>query len=255
MKKQIRNMSYNSFSLEGKTILVTGASSGIGRATAIECSRMGAKVIITGRNEQRLQETYEQLEGGGHQQVIADLSIKEGICTLASGLEKLDGVVNNAGFTITKPIPFIKEDLLEQVLQVNTIAPIMITKELIKKKLLVKGASLVFTSSLSGIGKVSVGNSMYASSKGAISAFVRGAARELSDKGFRVNAVCPGMVDTGILDAGTITSEQLEKDRMRYPLKRYGRPKDIAWAIVYLLSDASSWMTGVNLTIDGGVSI
>ncbi|MBQ9641780.1 MAG: SDR family oxidoreductase [Bacteroidaceae bacterium] len=248
-------MSYNPFSLEGKTILVTGASSGIGRATAIECSRMGAKVVITGRNEQRLQETFGQLEGEGHQLVIADLAITEGIYTLISALEKLDGVLNNAGFTITKPIPFIKQELLEQVLQVNTIAPIMITKELIKKKLLVKGASLVFTSSLSGIGKVSVGNSMYASSKGAISAFVRGAARELADKGFRVNAVCPGMVDTGILDGGTISPELLEKDRLRYPLKRYGKPEDIAWAIIYLLSDASSWMTGVNLTIDGGITI
>ena len=248
-------MSYNPFSLEGKTVLVTGASSGIGRATAIECSRLGASVIITGRNKERLQETFCHLEGEGHQQFIADLTKSEDIEHLVAFVGNIDGLVNNAGFTITKPIPFIKPELLEQILQVNTIAPVMIVKSLLKKKAISRGASLVFTSSLSGIGKVAVGNSMYACSKGAISAFVRGAARELADKGIRVNAVCPGMVDTGILDSGTISQEQLEHDSLRYPLKRYGKPEDIAWAIIYLLSDASSWMTGVNLPIDGGITI
>ena len=246
---------YNPYTLSGKRILVTGASSGIGRSTAVECAKMGAKVIVTGRNAERLQETCNQLAGEGHMMVVADLSKPEDIDTLVSAAGCVDGIVNNAGFTVTKPIPFIRAEVLEQILQVNTIAPIMLLKGLLKRKSLGKGASIVFTSSLSGIGKVSVGNSMYASSKGAISAFVRGAARELADKGIRVNAVCPGMVDTGILDAGTISPEQLEKDRLRYPLKRYGRPEDVAWAIIYLLSDATSWMTGVNLIIDGGISV
>jgi len=248
-------MSYNPFSLQGKTILVTGASSGIGRATARECSRLGAKIIITGRNEDRLQETLSLMEGEYHQKIIADLTKSEDIEHLINSVSKIDGLVNNAGFTITKPIPFIKTELLEQILQVNTIAPIILVKCLLKNKKISKGSSIVFTSSLSGVGKVALGNSMYACSKGAVSAFVRGAARELADKGIRVNAVCPGMVDTCILNSGTISKEQLELDRLRYPLKRYGKPEEIAWAIIYLLSDASSWTTGVNLLIDGGISI
>ena len=129
----------------------------------------------------------------------------------------------------------------------------MLLKHLIKTKKLLPGSSVVFTSSLAGIGRVSPGNSMYASCKGAISAFIKGAARELADKGIRVNAVCPAMVDTGILDSGTISREQLEQDRLNYPLKRYGKPEDIAWAMIYLLSDASSWVTGTNMVLDGGV--
>ena len=113
----------------------------------------------------------------------------------------------------------------------------------------------MFTSSLAGIARVSPGNSMYASCKGAVSAFVRGAARELADKNIRVNAVCPAMVETEILSSSTISQEQLEKDKLRYPLKRYGKPEEIAWAMIYLLSDASSWVTGTNMVLDGGALI
>ncbi len=246
-------MSYNPYSLEGKTILVTGASSGIGQATAIECSKMGAKVIITARNEERLQQTLSKMEGGEHQYLICDLSNSSEIDNLIQELPILDGLVNNAGFTTTSPVQFIKEEELNKILQVNTIAPILILKNLVKRKKLSKGSSVVFTSSLSGLGKISLGNSMYAVSKGGISTFIKCAAKELAEKHIRVNAVCPGMVDTGILDKGTITSEQLEIDRLRYPLKRYGRPEEIAWAIIYLLSNASSWVTGTNMIIDGGI--
>ena len=113
----------------------------------------------------------------------------------------------------------------------------------------------MFTSSMAGLGNVTNGNSMYSASKGAISAFIRCAALELANKGIRVNAICPAMVDTGILDSGIISREQIESDVQRYPLGRYGTPKDIAWAMVYLLSDASSWMTGDNLVIDGGLTL
>ena len=248
-------MSYNPYSLDNKTILVTGASSGIGRTTAVECSKMGAKLIITARNEERLRETLNMLEGEGHEMYICDLSNTEAITEMVSKLPEIHGVLNNAGFTTILPIPFIKESTLKDILQVNTIAPIMILKALLKKKKIKSGASVVFTSSLAGMGHVSVGNSMYASSKGAISNFMKGAARELSDKNIRVNSVCPAMVDTGILDSGTISKEQLERDRLHYPLKRYGKPEDIAWAIIYLLSDASSWVTGTNMIIDGGISL
>ncbi len=243
---------YNPYSLEGKTILITGASSGIGRATAIECSRMGAKCIITGRNEERLNKTYTQMEGEGHVQVIADLSIQEGIDALLQHAEVLDGLVANAGFTKTAPLPFIKEQDLNDMFQVNAISSIVLLKSLLKKKKINPGASVVYTCSLAGLGRTSLGNSMYAATKGAIRAFVKAAANELSAKKIRVNTVCPAMVETGILNANTITQEQLEADKASYPLKRYARPEEISWGIIYLLSEASAWVTGIDLIMDGG---
>ena len=248
-------VNYNPYSLEGKTILVTGASSGIGRGAAIECSKMGARVIITARNEERLQETLCQLEGDGHEMRICDLSDNNAIKAMVDTLPELQGVINNAGFTTIQPIQFINEDVFQNIMQVNTMAPVLILKYLIKKKKLRSGASVVFTSSLAGIGKISVGNTMYGCSKGAISAFIKGAAKELAAKNIRVNAVCPGMVESQILDSGTISDEQLEKLIDVYPLGRFGKPEDVAWAMIYLLSDASSWITGVNLPVDGGRDI
>lgn len=247
--------SYNPYSLEGKTILITGASSGIGKAAAIECSKLGAKVIITARNEKRLGETLNELVGKGHKMIICDLSNEESIDNMISELSEVHGLVNNAGFTKLLPIQFINSDEINSIFQVNTIAPMILLQKMLKKKKLKKGASVVFTSSMAGLGSSSVGNSMYTASKGAISAFIRCVALELAPKNIRVNAVCPAMVDTGILDSGTLSQEQLEADIKNYPLGRYGRPNDIAWAMIYLLSDASSWVTGDNLVIDGGVTL
>lgn len=246
---------YNPFSLEDKTIFVTGASSGIGKSAAIECSKMGANVIITARNRERLEATFAEMEGKNNKMIICDLNDLDSITQMINELPVLDGVVNNAGYTEFAPIQFINESSLKSMMDVNTIAPILILKTLIKKKKVQKGSSVVFTSSLSGLGKTSVGNTMYASTKGAISAFVQGAALELAAKGIRVNAVCPGMVETGILSSGTVSSEQIEEDKKKYPLKRYGKPEEIAWAMIYLLSDASAWTTGTNMIIDGGYSI
>lgn len=246
---------YNPFSLEGKTILVTGASSGIGRATAIECSKLGAQVVITARNEQRLKETFDELEGDNHQMVICDLADESAIDQMVELIPHIDGLVNNAGYQEYLPVPFIKKEKLEAIMSVNTIAPIILLQKFLRAKKIKKGASVVFTSSLAGIGFNAPGNSMYAATKGAISAFVKASAVDLAPKKVRVNAVCPGMVNTSILDLGTIDEEELKADVANYPLGRYGEPEDIAYAIIYLLSDASSWVTGSNLIIDGGVSI
>ena len=245
-------VSYNPYSLEDKTILVTGASSGIGRGVAIECAKMGARVIVTARNEERLKETLGLLVGEGHEMRICDLTDTNAIKAMVDTLPELQGVINNAGFTTIQPIPFINEEVFQNIMQVNTIAPVLILKYLIKKKKLKSGASVVFTSSLAGIGKMSVGNTMYGCSKGAISAFIQGAAKELAPKNIRVNAVCPGFVESQIMASGTISDEQLEKLLELYPLGRTGKPEDVAWAMIYLLSDASSWITGVNLPVDGG---
>lgn len=247
-------INYNPFSLEGKTIMITGASSGIGRGAAIECSKVGANVIITGRSEERLKQTLSMMEGNNHSMIICDLNDSSQVMHLVDQLPKLDGLVNNAGFTKTLPLQFIDETVFKEMLQVNTVAPIMILKALTKKKKFSEGASVVFTSSVSGLGQISIGNTMYGCCKGGLSSFIRGAAKELALKKIRVNAVCPGMVDTGILDSGTISQEQIDADRKRYPMGRYGTPQDIAWAMIYLLSDASSWVTGTNMVIDGGIT-
>ena len=246
---------YNPYSLEGKTILITGASSGIGKATAIECSKMGANVIITARNEAKLIQVMTELEGEGHQMFLCDLSKETDIDKIVAELPDLQGVINNAGYTKILPVQFINTDELNSIFQVNTVAPILLLQKLLKKKKIKKGASIVFTSSLAGLGCCTVGNSMYSATKGAISAFIRCVALELAPKKIRVNAVCPAMVDTGILDSGTITKEQLSTDLNNYPLGRFGNPSDIALAMVYLLSDASSWITGDNLVLDGGLTL
>lgn len=248
-------MGYNPFSLEGKTILITGASSGIGRAAAIECSKMSAKLIITARNAERLQETLSQLEGEGHQMLLCDLSDSNAINEMVDQLPEINALVNNAGYTKLLPINFINRDDFQSILDVNTVAPIMLLQRLLKKKKLAKNSSVVFTSSMAGIGSSTVANGMYTASKGALSAFIRCAALELAPKGIRVNAVCPAMVNTNIMESGSVTEEQLKEDLKHYPLGRYGEPNDVAYAMIYLLSDASSWVTGTNMVIDGGITL
>ena len=241
---------YNPFSLAGKTILITGASSGIGKATAIECSKLGAKVIITGRNRLRLEETFSSMSGNAHLLIEADLQYPSDIDMLIDSLPMLDGVVNNAGMTKTIPMAFISEEILLDVLRINTISPILITQKLLKRRKLAKSASIVFTSSISGNSVGVLGNTIYSTTKAAVNGFVKNAALELAPKNIRVNTVCPGMLSSGI-----ITEEQLDEERKKYPLKRFGKPEEIAYAIIYLLSDASSFVTGSNLFIDGGFTL
>ena len=248
-------MSYNPFSIAGRTILVTGASSGIGRATAIECSRMGATVIITGRNEARLNDTLQTLEGEGHLAIPADLAKTEDMDALVIQVPHIDGLVNNAGITDTVMTQFISRERLERILEVNTVAPILLAQKLLKKKKITKGGSIVFTCSISGTCVCVGGNAIYSTSKGAINGFVKNAALDLSVKGIRVNEVCPGMIDTNILGNSSISNEMLGKEAARYPMKRFGRPEEVAHGIIYLLSDASSFVTGTGIIIDGGFTL
>lgn len=247
-------MLYNPFSLEGKTILVTGASSGIGRTTAIECSKMGANVIITGRNIERLQETFNQMDSNdSHMQIIGDLTIPEDLDNIVANTPPLDGLVNNAGISFTKPIGYLKYDDLRMVFDTNTFAPILLTNYLLKRKKLKKEASVIFVSSTASYG-CSNANSTYGAAKAAIANFMHYCNKEITPiKQIRFNAIHPGMVETELVQNLTFTTEELQKDMQRYPLKRYGTPQDIAYALIYLLSDASSWVTGTNMIIDGGI--
>lgn len=244
---------YNPFTLEGKTVLITGASSGIGADTAIECSKLGASVIITGRNEERLQAVLSQLDTSfsqKHQYVIADLSSEEEIQSLVDAIGPIDGLVNNAGVNRVKPIAFIKSEDLEYIFQNNTFSSVLLAKMLLKKKKLNRNSSVVFTSSVSSFFNAP-GRALYASSKAALTSLMRSFAVELADKGIRANAVHPGMIETKLIHEN-LTEEERVKDMAEYPLKRYGKPEEVAWAIIYLLSDASAWVTGTSMVIDGG---
>ncbi len=243
---------YNPFSLENKTILITGASSGIGRTTAIECSKLGARCVITGRNRERLQETFDLLYGDEHVQFLADLTTESDVKSLVSYAHNVDGVVNNAGISYTKPIAHIKSNDLTSVFSSNVFAPMMLMTQLLKNKKLNNNASVVFVSSAASFNP-DVANSVYSATKAALASFSRSCAKEFSNKLIRSNAVHPGMIKTNLVDNLVFSDEELKKDMERYPLKRYGSPEDVAWAIVYLLSDASSWVTGTSLVVDGGI--
>jgi NAD(P)-dependent dehydrogenase (short-subunit alcohol dehydrogenase family) len=246
----------NPFSLEGKTILVTGASSGIGREIAIVCSQMGAHVVISGRNEQRLDETLQKLYGSNHMKIAADMTKEDDIENLADAVPLLDGFSNNAGITKVVLVKHIKRSTFADILTTNTIAPIILTQFLLKKNKINKAGSIVFTSSLSGVYCVHYGESMYAASKGAISGFAKGAALDLAKVNIRVNSVCPGIIQTELFQTNSVlTPGELEEKRKFFPLKRFGQPKDVAYAVVYFLSEASSWVTGADLKIDGGYTL
>lgn len=246
-------MGNNPFSLSEKTILVTGASSGLGVSIAVECSGMGANVIITGRNSERLNQTFLQMEGGHNQQIIADLTLAEEIEMLLEKLPNLDGIVLNAGIVKTKPVRNITDTAMNEIFKVNILSSIQLISNLLRLRKIKDGASIIFISSISTF-KVKVGNSLYSATKGAMNSFAKVLALELAPRKIRVNCIQPGFIKSGLLDSGIITEEQLEEHFKQYPMG-IGKPTDISYACVYLLSDAAEWVTGSIFTIDGGVSI
>lgn len=240
------------FSLEGKTILVTGASSGIGRATAIECAKMGAKIIVSGRDCDRLEETLLQMEGDNHKKIIADLSTEVGIAHLVNNIPQLDGVVLSQGITQPSLIQFATLEKFRKLFDVNFFSQTEVSRLLYKKKKLKDFASVVVIASIGGLTSFNYGNCMYGCSKAALDAFMKYASREFATRNIRVNCICPGMIETPLIRNGAFSEEQYQEYRRRYPLKRFGRPEEVAYGAIYLLSDASGWTTGSNLFIDGG---
>lgn len=246
---------YNPFSLSGKKILVTGASSGIGRQTAIECSNMGASLVLSARNEERLQETLYKLSGENHSIVVADLLCQEQLDVMVADMPDLDGVVLCSGKGLTLPMQFATRDKFDDIFNTNFFAPFELLRLLYKKKKIQKGGSVVVLSSLGGTRIFSGTNGIYGASKAALQSAMMFCAREFSARKIRVNCICPGMVDTPLIHRGTVSEEQLKENEKQYPMGRYGVPEDIAYAAVYLLSDASVWMTGQSVVLDGGISI
>lgn len=244
---------YNPFNLEGKKILVTGASSGIGKATAEECAKSGGILVLTARNEERLKTTLDSLEGEGHTMVVADLTKQDDLMALVGQLEVLDGIVFCAGINDKSLIKFLNQDHVEKMLSTNFTSPMYLTQLLTKKKKLAKEASIVFVSSISAF-YPSVSNAMYASSKAALSQFAKVLALELMPQRIRVNCIEPAFVETGMLNKYEI-SDKMDAIRSNAPFGRFLEPKEVAQAAIYLLSDATKLVTGSNLVMDGGFLI
>jgi len=247
-------MTLQPFSLANKYILVTGASSGIGRSIAITCSEMGASLIITGRNTYELKKTLSQLKGEGHALIEADLNSESDLDNLVKELPALDGVVSNAGINRRTLCKYIKENDLDLIMKTNLTSPILLIKRLLQSRKINSGASVIFISSIAAYHS-SIGDGAYSATKGAIVSYSKVLALELAGSKIRVNTIQPGMIRTSLLENGPLSAEDYEKDEKKYPLGRYGKPEEVAYAAIYLLSDATSWITGTSLVLDGGISL
>ena len=233
-----------------KTILVTGASSGIGRATAIMCATKGMRVVLNGRNVARLEEVRAQMSGEGHIILPADLTDKAQREALATQLPVLNGIVHCAGIGSRVLCKMLKQDDVQQVMETNFSAPVLLQAELLQEKKVAKEASIVFIASAAAT-MPSVGNSIYSASKAALISYAKCLALELAPRKIRVNCISPTMVWTDLALVGA-TKEQLYEAEQAYPMKRYGQPEDIAPMAVYLLSDEAAWVTGSNFGLTGG---
>jgi NAD(P)-dependent dehydrogenase (short-subunit alcohol dehydrogenase family) len=238
------------FSLNGKTILVTGASSGIGRGIAIACAEQGACVVLTGRNGSRLKETLSLMSGEGHIIIPADLTDEKKRQELVERVPELDGLVQCAGVMNRVPCKSIGQEDIDSVFAPNVEAPMLLQAELLQERKIKKGTSIVYMASIAARSAVA-GNALYSASKAAIIAYAKCLSLELAPRQIRVNCICPAMVWTDLALVGA-TREELEQDQLKYPLKRYGQPEDIAGLAIYLLSDVSGWMTGSCVEITGG---
>lgn len=246
-------MEHNPFSLKDKKIIITGASSGIGRATAIECSKLGAKLILLGRNEDRLKETLENLAGSEHKFYSGDLTIDDTITEIVSKIDNIDGIVYSAGINDKSLIKSLNREKIEKMYNTNIFSPMLFTKEILKQKKLNKEGSIVMISSISS-NYATISNALYASSKGALESFIKVSALELSSRRIRVNGIRPGVIETPLLNSYTL-KEELEAFKSQFPLGRFGTPEEIAYGAIYLLSDAAKWITGTIFNIDGGVTL
>lgn len=233
-----------------KTILVTGASSGIGRAIAIACAKNGHTVVLTGRNVARLEETRAQLVGDGHIIIPADLTNEAQRRALAEQVPVLNGVVHCAGIGSRVLCKMLEQDDVQHVMAANFSAPVLLQAVLLQEKRIAVGSSIVFIASAAAT-MPSVGNAIYSASKGALISYAKCLALELAPRKIRVNCISPAMVWTDLALVGA-TEEQLREAEQAYPLHRYAQPEDIAPIVVYLIGDESQWVTGSNFELTGG---
>lgn len=236
------------FGLDGKTVLVTGASKGIGQAVALACAGAGAQLIISGRDQERLEATLNELPGTGHRALPAELTDAEAVKQLAIDCGPIDGVVHSAGVSCLVPMRLLSESLLREVLDINYVAPTMLTRHLLSRQSIRPGSSIIFISSIAAL-TGTVGLGPYAGSKAALIGTLRPLALELAKRKIRANALCPGLVETPMISSD---KSLYEESRKHYPLG-VGQPEDVAMACLYLLSAASNKVTGQAFSMDGGV--
>jgi NAD(P)-dependent dehydrogenase (short-subunit alcohol dehydrogenase family) len=246
---------FNPFTIEGKKILVTGAASGMGKATAIACAKMGATIVAADFNAEGLAVTMSELEGSGHASFSLNLADDSTWADLLANTPALDGIANCAGIANMNPFMFVSREELDKVFNINFFGPVLLTKSLIKAKKLNKGGSVVFVASVDGPRVVHAGNSVYSAGKSALVGMARNMAIDLASKKIRVNCILPGTTDTPLIRTENVTEESLAEVAKTFPLKRFGTPEDMANGIIYLLSDASSFVTGTELVIDGGYTL
>jgi NAD(P)-dependent dehydrogenase (short-subunit alcohol dehydrogenase family) len=243
----------NLFDIEYKNILVTGASSGIGKEIAIKLNALGANVIITGRNEDRLNETRDSMVyhlGIPVETYACDLSKEDEIKKMVTELPQLDGVVFCAGVVEYYPIRFINAEKINNIFSVNLNSQILLTQQLVKNKKLKPNGSLVYISSIAS--KIGVaGTALYAASKAGLNGFVKVTASELANQKIRANSICPGIIQTPMTEKAQNVNNNLAKD---YPLG-LGETIDVVGPCIFLLSDASKWITGTELILDGGLTL
>ena len=245
-------MNTTPFHLHHKKILVTGASSGIGRQVAVSASEMGAQLILSGRNISELKKTQEKLSGDEHEIICCDILQQSERERLSKEISAIDGLVHCAGIVKPFPIKFLDQKKLDETLNLNYEAPVLMMSALLKEKKINSNSSLVFLSSISGQ-HPHKGGATYAGSKAALESFVKVLALELYANGVRANCISPAMVKTPMYDkaAADMSKEEMDKHVALYPLG-VGYPDDVANAAVFLLSSASRWITGINIILDGG---
>lgn len=241
------------FDLSGKTVLVTGASSGIGKQTAISISECGGKLVITGRDTERLTQTFNQLKGTAHKMILADLSAEEEIEKLASEIPLLNGLVHCAGITSPLPVKFIKKRHIDDMMNVNFNIPVLLTARILTNRKLQDNSSIVFLSTIATKFPY-YGGALYSSSKSALSGYSSVLALELAPKGIRSNCLLPGFVKTPMYEATlkTASEEAMKKFELLHPLG-IGTPEDVSGPVCFLLSDAARWITGANLPLGGSI--
>jgi NAD(P)-dependent dehydrogenase (short-subunit alcohol dehydrogenase family) len=229
---------------------VTGASSGIGKSVAVACAQAGAKVILHGRDGDRLKQSLQILAGVGHEIFQGDFNDDEQVLSLADSVPIIHGVCHCAGIHGVAPMRLVQKAMLLQVMQINFMAPVLLTQRLLLRKKIQPGGSIVFMSSIAALtGKAGVGP--YSSSKAALIGAMRPLALEVAKHGVRVNAICPGIVKTPLFDDDYLQNPQLVNS---YPLG-LGEPEDVAHAAVFFLADASRKISGTTFSIDGGVPL
>lgn len=241
------------FSIDGKKILITGASSGIGYETAIKCAAAGANLLLIGRNKEKLETLLSALPTNDHSFLVADLTDAGDINSIVEKAGKLDGLVYSAGIVSLFPAQFLTRSKLDQSFAVNYYGAVELVSLLLKKKKMNEAASLVFLSSIASTHSFK-GGTAYAGSKAALEAFCRSVAIEFSAKKIRANCLAPAMVKTPIFDdmEKGLDAESVKAHLEKYPLG-VGYPQDIANAIIFLLSGASRWITGITIRMDGGL--